>query len=126
MDANGSVIVSGGETYISGPVNDENAPLDYDEEAVISGGIFVAAGSSGEAQNFSPSSGQGALLVHISGNEDEVIRLQDSSGKELLNRKAEKEFACVILSCPEIKKGETYTVSCGDHSMEVQCFRNTS
>lgn len=119
VDANGSVIVSGGETYISEPVNDENAPMDYDEEAVISGGIFVAAGSSGEAQNFSASSTQGAMLVSISGAEKDVLTLTDSTGKELLNWTAEKAFECVVISCPEIKKGETYTVTCAGSSQKV-------
>lgn len=119
VDANGSVIVSGGETYISGPTDDENAPLDYDEEAIISGGIFVAAGSSGEAQNFSISSTQGAMLVYVSGTENDVLTLTDSSGKELLNWTAEKVFECVVISCPEMKKGETYTVTCAGNIQEV-------
>lgn len=52
IDSNGDLTVSGGKTYVSGPVNGGNSSLDYAGEAVITGGIFVAAGASEMAQNF--------------------------------------------------------------------------
>jgi len=119
IDSNGSLTVSGGETYISGPINDGNGALDYAGEAVISGGIFIAAGSSGMAMNFGNSSTQGAMLVSLSGSEGDVIKLADSSGTELLNWTVNKSFTCVLFSCPEIKQGETYTVSTGNTSQEI-------
>lgn len=119
VDSNGSLFVSGGETYVSGPTGSGNGSLDYNGEAQITGGIFVAAGSAGMAQNFGDSSTQGAMLVNISGSEKETILLTDSSGKELLRQTVDKVFECVLISCPEIAQGETYTVSVGDASQEV-------
>lgn len=119
MDSNGSFIVTGGETYVSGPTNDGDGPLDYNGEATISGGIFFAAGSSGMAQNFGDASTQGSMLVSVSGSANNVITLKDSGGKELLSWTADKAFACVVISCPDIKQGETYTVTAGDTTQEV-------
>lgn len=119
VDSNGSFFVTGGETYVSGPTDSGNGTLDYAGEATISGGIFVAAGSSGMAQNFGDSSAQGAMLVSVSGSENDVITLKDSSGKELLSMTADKAFGCVVISCPEIKQGETYTVTAGSSSQEA-------
>lgn len=119
VDSNGDFVVSGGETYVSGPANSGNGFLDYGGEASISGGIFSASGSSGMAQSFGTSSTQGVMTVNISGSENDSIILKDSSGKELGTWKADKEFSCVLISCPEIKQGETYTVTVGDSSQEV-------
>ncbi len=65
IDSNGSLNVSGGETYVSGPVDGANGALDYGSDGTVSGGIFVAAGSSQMAQNFGSSSTQGAMLVSV-------------------------------------------------------------
>ena len=119
VDSNGDFIVTGGETYVSGPTNSGNGSLDYAGEATISGGIFAASGSSGMAQNFGTSSTQGVMMVNISGSKNDSIKLQDRSGKELRTWTADKEFACVVISCPEIKQGETYTVAVGNSSQEV-------
>lgn len=119
VDSNGSLIVTGGETYVSGPTNDGNGLLDYNGEATISGGIFLAAGSSGMVQNFGNTSTQGSMLVSVSGSENDVITLKDSSGKELLSWTADKAFTCVVISCPDIQQGETYTVTAGDTTQEV-------
>lgn len=66
VDSNGYFAMSGGELYVAGPSNGGNGALDYDIEASISGGIVVAAGQSGMAQNFGEGSTQGAILVNTS------------------------------------------------------------
>lgn len=119
VDSNGSLKVTGGETYVSGPADSGNGALDYNGEASISGGIFIAAGGSGMAQNFTSSSTQGAMLVSISGDENDTITLSDSSGQELLQWTADKAFSSVVISCPEICQGETYTVTAGGVSQSV-------
>ena len=119
MDSNGDLIITGGKTYVSGPTDDGNGALDYNGEASISGGIFIAASSSGMTQNFGESSTQGSMMVNISGSENDNIILQDISGKELLNWTADKAFTCVVISCSDIKQGESYTVSVGNTSQNV-------
>ncbi len=119
VDSNGDLIITGGKTYVSGPTDDGNGALDYNGEASISGGIFIAASSSGMTQNFGESSTQGSMMVNISGSENDNIILQDISGKELLNWTADKAFTCVVISCSDIKQGESYTVSVGNTSQNV-------
>lgn len=120
IDSNGSLHVSGGETYVSGPTDNANGALDYNGDAEISGGIFVAAGSSGMAQNFGSSSTQGAILVNVaSGTAGSTVTLTDSQGSELLSWQAEKEFSSILVSCPDILDGETYTLTAGGSSEEI-------
>lgn len=114
IDSNGDITVSGGETYLSGPVNGGNGSLDYSGSAAITGGIFAAAGVSGMAQNFDSTSTQGVMMANLSVQEaDTVISLTDSADTELLSWTAKKEYSSIILSCPEILQGETYILKAG-------------
>ncbi len=114
VDSNGSITVSGGETYVFGPSDNGNASLDYAGNATITGGIFLAAGSSGMAQNFGTDSTQGAILLSVSAQQaDTTVTLTDSSGVTIVSFTAEKAYDCVLLSTPELKQGETYTLTAG-------------
>ena len=120
IDSNGDITVSGGETYVSGPTNDGNGTLDYSGTAQITGGIFVASGSSGMAQNFDSSSTQGVIMVNVEEQEANTeITLLDISGTELLGWTAEKEYSSVIVSSPEIQQGETYTLKAGTAEQNI-------
>ncbi|MDE7183126.1 MAG: carbohydrate-binding domain-containing protein, partial [Lachnospiraceae bacterium] len=121
VDSNGYFYMSGGELYVTGPTSGGNGALDYDIEASISGGIVVAAGQSGMAQNFGSDSTQGAILVNTQEQNaaGSDIVLLDSEGKELLARTIHKRYNSVVVSCPEIKDGNSYTVMTGDRSTAV-------
>lgn len=120
IDSNGALTISGGETYVSGPTNGANGSVDFNGEGVITGGIFAAAGSAGMAQNFGSSSTQGVLMVTVDTQAAEsVISLRDSSGNEMISWTADKEYASVIVSCPEIVQGETYTLAAGSSTQEI-------
>ena len=72
------------------------------------------------AQNFGDSSTQGSMLVSVGQQEaGSVVKLLDENNKELLSWTAEKTFDCVLISCSDIQKGSTYTVSVGDSKTEV-------
>lgn len=123
VDTNGTLHVSGGELYVSGPENDGNSALDYDGSASISGGIVAATGYSGMAQNFGSDSTQGSIMVTfdtaLTETSEMEITLTDESGKTLLTYTPAKSYNCVVLSCPELAVGNTYTVSAGEQSVEA-------
>lgn len=120
IDSNGSLEVTGGSTFVSGPTDSMNGSLDYNGEATITGGVFVAAGSSGMAQNFSSSSTQGVIMVTVnSGSAGSTISLADSSGNELISWQADKAYTSVIVSCPEIIEGSDYTLTAGGTSTQI-------
>jgi len=120
IDSNGSLTVSGGETYVSGPTSNGDGFLDYNGEAVITGGLFVAAGSSGMADNFGTSSTQGSMLVPVNnGTAGDEITLTDSNGNVLISWQAEKNYSCVLISCPELAQGNNYTLVTGDTSKQI-------
>ncbi len=121
VDSNGYLTVSGGELYVTGPSSGKDGALDYGIDAAISGGIVVAAGQSGMAQNFGADSTQGTILVNTqqqnaAGSE---ILLVDGDGRELVAWTMKKAYNSVVVSCPEITVGGTYTVKTGEVSTEV-------
>lgn len=119
VDSNGDLTVSGGELYISGPEDNGNGALDYAGTATITGGIVVAAGSSGMAQNFGDSSTQGSILLTYSAFSTEPITLLDSTGSTLVSYTPSKRYNCVVISCPSITTGNTYTVEAGGETSSV-------
>ncbi len=106
---------------MAGSSHGGDSALDYDIEASISGGIVVAAGQSSMAQNFGEGSTQGAVLVNTSAQNaaGSDIILLDSEGKELLAWTMQKSYNSVVISAPEIKAGNSYTVKTGDISTAV-------
>ena len=63
LDSNGSISMTGGTVLVSGPINNNNAPLDYDQSFEISGGLLIATGSSGMALATSEQSTQNAVIM---------------------------------------------------------------
>ncbi len=122
IDSNGALYVTGGITYVSGPENNGNGSVDYASVGQITGGIFVAAGSGGMAQNFSDSLHQGSMLVKLNSTQsiDSEITLHDEKGNMLVSFVPETKYTCVIISCPEIQKGNTYTLAAGTESTDIE------
>jgi len=120
IDANGTLEITGGYTVVCGPTQGDTATLDYDRSAMITGGTFIGTGASGMAQTFSDSE-QGVIAVSV-GNQaaGTKIVLKDQSGNVIIEHTPELNFAVVILSSPNIKKGETYAITVGSGSGEFE------
>lgn len=119
IDSNGSLTVSGGEVYVSGPENNGNSAFDYDGTATITGGIVIAAGSAGMAQNFGEDSTQGSILLTYDSYSDSKITVMDSSDNILASYSPAKKYNCIVVSSPSLTKGNTYTVNACDQSTSV-------
>ena len=118
LDSNGSIFLSGGTVYVNGPVSDGDGALDYNGGADITGGTIIAVGSSGMAQGFSDSSAQCSILHNLTNTQEAqtAVTLQDEDGKELLSFTPKKKYSSVLVSCPEMQEGETYTLTAGSES----------
>lgn len=120
IDSNGSILVTGGEIYVDGPTNSGNGAIDSGSGATITGGTIIAVGSSGMAENFTTDSTQCAMLVNLSETLSEKVVLKDSNGKEIISYEPDKTYNSVVISTPDIKTGETYTLSCGNTDTSVE------
>ncbi len=120
IDANGTLEISGGFVTVCGPISGDTAVLDYDRTGIITGGTFVGTGSSMMAQSLD-GEGQGVIGVSVGSNSAGTkITVSDKNGKELLSYEPEQPFQIFIFSSPEIKSGETYKISVGSQSGEIE------
>lgn len=122
LDSNGALYIDGGEIYVSGPAGSFNGGLDYTTTGQINGGSLLVTEIASMAENFDSSSSQVSFMYGLSSTLDagSTVKLTDKAGKVLVEREAIKEFNCVTISLPGLEVGETYTLTCGGESMEVE------
>lgn len=119
IDSNGTLDITAGNITVSCPTTGDTAVLDYGSEGTITGGTFIGTGAVQMAQTFS-SSEQGVLAINA-GNQSSgtEIVITDSEGKEVFNYTPDQSYAVVIISSPDLKTGETYTINIGTVSGEI-------
>lgn len=115
LDSNNTMRMTGGTVIVYGPTNSGNGALDYANSFNVEGGVLIAVGSSGMAQGISESSTQNAIMMTF----DEVkeagttVYVENSDGEQIIALEPEKEFQTVVISSPELKTDETYTLRSG-------------
>lgn len=114
IDANGTLEITGGNITVCSAMNGDTSVLDYDRSAVISGGTFVGSGVATMAQTFSGSE-QGVITLRLGSTQKAGTEIQvtDAEGRVVFSYTPEQNYYYVIVSSPEIVKGETYSVSAG-------------
>ncbi len=118
IDANGTLEITGGNIVTTGPTSGDTTVLDYDKTGTISGGTFIGTGSSMMAQSLD-GDGQGVIAVSV-GNQsaDTKIVVKSQKGKTIISHQPELEYEIVIISSPDIKSGESYSVTVGSNTSE--------
>ena len=112
VDSNGSVTMTGGALYISGPVSSQNGAIDYDASFAISGGVLVAAGAAGMAQTPDTSSSQPSIMLYFAQSQTagNTYLVTDTGGTELIRYAPGKEFQSIVFSAPEFSVGSGYRI----------------
>ncbi len=124
IDSNGNIDINGGLVYISLVGDGSNCALDYGSEnggvCRINGGIVVACGGATMLETMSENSAQPSILyagtTQAAGTE---VSLQDAGGETLLTYAAPNSFSAVLVSCPQMQTGSTYTLTLGDTAQEI-------
>lgn len=116
IDANGSIYMSDGTLFVHGTTANNNGAIDYDGVFEMTGGVLIAAGSSGMAQAPSPQSTNHAIAMTFTARAQQAgttVTLRDSSDKELLSFTPKRQFQSIVIASPAIKQGATYTLHAG-------------
>ena len=125
LDSNGDILISGGTVRISLTGSGSNSAIDYNSDGgascLITGGTVIACGASSMAEAFDESSAQCAVLLSLSQETEagSLFSLLSEEGTSLLSWEVPYGFTSVSFSCPEMEKGETYTVRAGDQEESV-------
>lgn len=115
LDANGAIYMSDGTVFVNGPTSSGNGALDYDATFEITGGLLVAAGSSGMAQAPATQSTQYSIGMTYSSAQaaGTPVSVKDSKGSELVTFTPKRQYQFVVISSPQLKKDATYTLYSG-------------
>lgn len=118
LDANGPIEMSGGTVIVNGPTANNNGALDYTGSFNISGGFFVAVGSTGMAQAPSQSSRQYSVMYNFQAAQPvgTLVRIETTGGQEVLTFAPSKPFQSVVFSSPELQNGGQYVIYTGGNS----------
>jgi hypothetical protein len=110
--------MTAGTVTVNGPTNDGNGAIDYNGTFDITGGVLIAAGSSGMAEAPSASSTQNSVKITLtSQSAGTQVSIKDGSGKEIASFTPAKQYASVVISSPDIKSGSTYKVYAGGNEV---------
>ncbi len=112
LDSNGSIEITGGVVLVQGPSSDDDAALDYETTAEISGGTVVMVGSAGMAEGFSGGA-QASVSGNVSGSAGDTACVTDSDGNVLASFTAKRAFQWALLSGAGMTEGDTFKVVVG-------------
>lgn len=116
IDSNGNITINGGTVLVNGPTSGGDGALDcgdWGNAITVNGGTLVAVGSLQMAENPSASSAQNSICAQVSLNAGDTFALTDESGSAVVMFTVAKQVQHVVISSPDIKTGETYTLYTG-------------
>ncbi|MEH0153216.1 carbohydrate-binding domain-containing protein [Limibacter armeniacum] len=118
IDVNGSFEMSGGTVLVNGPTERMNGSLDYDRSFKLTGGVLVAAGSSGMVQTPGSTSTQSSVLLNLQSQQsaNTLFHIQKSDGTEVFTFAPAKRYQSVVFSSSLLEDGESYDVYIGGSS----------
>ena len=117
IDVNGCATMTGGTVIVNGPENNGNGALDYDGTFEVSGGVLIAAGRTGMAQAPSDGSSINSIKLTLSSQSAEnIVRIEDEDGNEIVTFAPAKQYASIVIASSEFETGSTYNVYVGGSS----------
>ncbi len=125
IDSNGNLYVEGGLVIVNGPTSGANGALDYGSEnggeCLVTGGTVLAFGSSGMAETFGSDSTQCSFICNLSSSFDEgdTLTITAEDGTVLFEQEIKKKGSSVVFSSPDLKVGDTVTLTVGDETQEI-------
>ena len=122
IDSNGNIVMTGGTLYVYGPTNNGNGPIDVGDgncNMTISGGTFLAVGSSGMADT-AQNNGQAVFAAYMNTIQGgTLIGIKDADGHMIAAFELPKAIASIVYSSPALTAGETYTFVYGGQAGEA-------
>ncbi len=126
LDSNGSILISGGTITVCGPTSNADGALDAENGIIVNGGTLVAYSSLGMVETPSQNSSQYVVSYGQTSNiaSNSTVIIKDSNGNEVVSFTTTKISGSIIVSCPEFKNGETYTLYIGSNLISTFTISN--
>ena len=110
LDSNNKIRITGGVTLVDGPTDNGNGYLDYASTCKVTGGVLIACGSSGMAQNVT--SGQCSIMINFTNTNSAktTFGFFDKNNKLIFAYKPTKKYQSIVVSSNKLKMYKTYNV----------------
>ena len=110
IDSNGRIEVAGGTVTGCGPSATDDAPMDYELGASVTGGTMLIVGSSMMAEGFTQAE-QPFALVDAAGAAGSKVELLGPDGTALASLVAERAFQCALATAPGLSADAAASLS---------------
>ncbi len=118
IDSNGTILISGGKTYVAGPTSNMDCSIDSERGTVVTGGYLFAVGPLGMVETPAQNSTQCVVSFARSRSIAAGTNLSlTENGNAIVTFQTPKACQSVIISCPELVQGNTYQIYGGDSSL---------
>lgn len=117
IDSNGSIEVAGGTVTGCGPSSSDDAPMDYETGASVTGGTVLIVGSSMMAEGFTQAE-QPFALVDATGAAGSEVELRGPDGTVLASLAAERAFQCALATAPGLAADAAASLSIDGAAVE--------
>lgn len=119
IDSNGSILISGGTVIVHGPTTGMDAGLDADRGIVINGGTVFVSSTLGMVET--PSTNSEQYIVSYAHQSlitaGSTVTLCDNEGNALVSVTVKKNCQSIIISSPNLKNGNMYSIYGGETQM---------
>ncbi len=118
VDSNGWIKMTGGTVIVYGPTDNGNGPIDTGDggyDMTVSGGTFLAVGSSGMAET-AENGGQAVLAAYWNRtglSAGDIFGIVDADGTVIAAFKLPKAIASIVFSSADITAGKSYSIVTG-------------
>lgn len=124
LDSNGTLTINGGTTTIYGPSVSANGAIDVDGTYEFNGGALIAIGRSDMPRN--PDSGQGWLEHQGNFAAGTEVSVTSADGEVIASITPDEQSTTLFVSTPDIKNGQSYTITAGGSETTVTAGENAS
>lgn len=122
VDANGEIHMTGGTVIVNGPTTGGNNAIDYDNEFTITGGVFIATGTSDMMQAPSNTSTSRVIQARTSTVQaNSYYALLNSSNEETLVFQLSKQSGSLVFSSEDLQASTKYTLLSGGNYSGGAC-----
>lgn len=125
IDSNGSFTINGGTIYAIGSGDPETA-FDCDNFPLIfNGGTIFGCGGSNTTTPSTDSTAN-VIMYYKSVSKGATVKVADSKGKVLGAYEVPQSCSAILFSSPELKVGETYTITVGSSTETIKLESNVT
>ena len=126
LDSNGNISIYSGTIVVHGPQSQPEVGFDVNGVFKIDGGLFVATGPNSGNMIEVPASSSAQYSVRVifqsTLTSSDLFHIKNSKGDNILTFKPVRNIYYIVVSCPELVNGSSYSIYTGGTSTGTNIY----